>query len=51
MSFENKSIQCFDCGATFDFTVEDGLVRGITFRAAPETLARVVRRDGGRPRG
>ncbi|MBI2831308.1 MAG: zinc-ribbon domain containing protein [Chloroflexi bacterium] len=23
MSFENKSIQCFDCGATFDFTVEE----------------------------
>ncbi|WP_186813905.1 sigma-70 family RNA polymerase sigma factor [Aeromicrobium flavum] len=29
-----------------DFAVEDGLVRGITFRAAPEVLAHVVRRDG-----
>lgn len=30
----------------FDFTVADGLVQGITFRAAPETLAHVVRRNG-----
>ncbi len=35
----------------FDFTVSDGLVRAITFRAAPEVLSLVVRRDGGRPRG
>ncbi len=35
----------------FDFTVEDGLVRAITFRAAPDVLARVVRREGDRPRG
>jgi RNA polymerase sigma-70 factor (ECF subfamily) len=35
----------------FDFTVDDGLVRAITFRAAPDVLARVVRRDGGQPRG
>ncbi len=35
----------------FDFTVNDGLVRAITFRAAPDVLSRVVRRDGGRPRG
>ena len=35
----------------FDFTVDEGVVRGITFRAAPETLAQVVRRDGGRRRG
>ncbi|MEI5676433.1 MULTISPECIES: sigma-70 family RNA polymerase sigma factor [unclassified Nocardioides] len=34
----------------FDFTIEDGLVRSITFRAAPEVLATVVRRDGGMPR-
>ena len=34
----------------FDFTVDDGLVRMITFRAAPDVLAQVVRRDGGRPR-
>ncbi|SDC87815.1 sigma-70 family RNA polymerase sigma factor [Nocardioides lianchengensis] len=34
----------------FDFTIEDGLVRAITFRAAPEVLATVVRRDGGTPR-
>ena len=35
----------------FDFTVEDGLVRAITFRAAPDILSRVVRREAGRPRG
>ncbi|WP_182523580.1 sigma-70 family RNA polymerase sigma factor [Nocardioides dongkuii] len=35
----------------FDFSVGDGLVRAITFRAAPDVLAQVVRRDGGRPRG
>jgi RNA polymerase sigma factor (sigma-70 family) len=35
----------------FDFTVSDGLVRAITFRASPDILSRVVRRDGGRPRG
>jgi RNA polymerase sigma factor (sigma-70 family) len=34
----------------FDFTVNDGLVRAITFRAAPDMLSQVVRRDGGRPR-
>ncbi|MDF2967202.1 MAG: sigma-70 family polymerase sigma factor [Nocardioidaceae bacterium] len=33
----------------FDFTVDDGLVRTITFRAAPDVLERVVRRDGGQP--
>jgi RNA polymerase sigma factor (sigma-70 family) len=35
----------------FDFTVADGLVRAITFRAAPDVLSRVVRREGGRTRG
>ncbi len=35
----------------FDFIVGDGLVQSITFRAAPEVLERVVRRDGDRPRG
>jgi len=35
----------------FDFTIDDGLVRAVTFRAAPEALWRVARRDGGRPRG
>lgn len=30
----------------FDFTVVDGLVHAITFRAAPEVLSQVVRRDG-----
>ncbi len=35
----------------FDFTIGDGLVRAITFRAAPEVLGLVVRRDGGHPRG
>ena len=34
----------------FDFTVNDGLVHAITFRAAPDVLSRVVRRDGDRPR-
>lgn len=34
----------------FDFTVRDGLVRAITFRAASDVLSRVVRRDGPRPR-
>jgi RNA polymerase sigma-70 factor (ECF subfamily) len=29
----------------FDFTVVDGLVQAITFRAAPEVLAEVVRRE------
>ncbi|MEX5271481.1 sigma-70 family RNA polymerase sigma factor [Kocuria sabuli] len=35
----------------FDFTVVDGLVAHIMFRAEPEVLAQVVRRDGGRRRG
>lgn len=35
----------------FDFTVAGGQVRAITFRAAPEVLAQVVRRDGGSSRG
>jgi RNA polymerase sigma-70 factor (ECF subfamily) len=35
----------------FDFTVADGLVRAITFRASSDVLSRVVRRDGGLPRG
>ncbi|MCY7401438.1 MAG: sigma-70 family RNA polymerase sigma factor [Nocardioides sp.] len=30
----------------FDFSVVDGVVHRITFRARPEVLARVVRRDG-----
>ncbi len=34
----------------FDFTIHDGLVRAITFRAATGVLSRVVRRDGSRPR-
>ncbi|MGJ9422561.1 sigma-70 family RNA polymerase sigma factor [Aeromicrobium sp. CF3.5] len=34
----------------FDFTLDDGLVHAITFRAAPDVLAQVVRRHGGRPR-
>lgn len=34
----------------FDFEVTDGRVRAITFRAAPDLLARVVRRDGAGPR-
>jgi RNA polymerase sigma factor (sigma-70 family) len=31
----------------FDFTVSDGLVRAIIFRAAPDVLSQVARRDGG----
>lgn len=34
----------------FDFTVTDGHVAGIVFRAAPERLGSVVRRDGGTAR-
>lgn len=34
----------------FDFEVADGLVRAITFCAAPAVLESVVRRDGGTPR-
>ncbi len=34
----------------FDFAIRDGLVRTITFRAAPDVLSQVVRRDAGRPR-
>jgi RNA polymerase sigma-70 factor (ECF subfamily) len=34
----------------FDFTITDGLVHAVIFRAAPEVLARVVRRAGGRLR-
>jgi RNA polymerase sigma-70 factor (ECF subfamily) len=30
----------------FDFTIADGQVQAITFRAEPDVLARVVRRDG-----
>ncbi|KRF20658.1 RNA polymerase subunit sigma-70 [Nocardioides sp. Soil797] len=30
----------------FDFTITDGVIEGITFRAEPETLASVVRREG-----
>ncbi len=35
----------------FDLVVVDGVVRTITFRADPDLLARVVRRDGPVPRG
>jgi len=35
----------------FDFTVVDGVVRHITFRAEPEVLAQVARRDGKERRG
>ena len=35
----------------FDFTIDSGLVHAITFRAAPDVLSHVGRRDGGRPRG
>jgi len=51
---DRPSSAWFHLGAAkvvFDFTINDGLVRAITFRAAPDVLSRVVRRDGGRPRG
>ena len=35
----------------FDFAVADGLVHSITFRAEPEVLTRVARRDGKHRRG
>ncbi len=35
----------------FDFTVVDGVVRHITFRAEPEVLAQLARRDGKERRG
>ena len=35
----------------FDFTVVEGAVRGITFRAVPEVLAQVTRREGKDGRG
>jgi len=50
---ERPGTAWFHLGAAkvvFDFAVEDGLVRTITFRAAPEVLAQVVRRDGDRAR-
>ncbi len=49
---ERPASAWFHLGAAkvvFDFTVEDGLVRAITFRAAPDVLSRVVRRDGPQP--
>ncbi len=33
----------------FDFTIEDGVVTGIVFRADPDVLARVVPRSAGHP--
>ena len=35
----------------FDFAVENGRIRAVTFRAAPEVLDRVTRRDGDLLRG
>ncbi|MGA8256722.1 MAG: sigma-70 family RNA polymerase sigma factor [Nocardioides sp.] len=35
----------------FDFTIVDGRVQAITFRAAPDVLSLVVRRKGARPAG
>ena len=50
---ERPGAAWFHLGAAkviFDFTVTDGLVRSITFRAAPDLLSQVVRREGGRAR-
>lgn len=50
---ERPGTAWFHLGAArvvFDFTVADGLVRAITFRAAPDVLAAVVRRAGARAR-
>ena len=35
----------------FDFTIEGSLVRAVDFRAEPDVLSLVARRDGGRSRG
>ncbi|MDN5764116.1 MAG: hypothetical protein L0H41_17625, partial [Microlunatus sp.] len=35
----------------FDFTVLDGVVRRISFRAEPQVLTRLIRRDGNDRRG
>ena len=35
----------------FDFTIDRGVVRAITFRAAPEVLSDIVRRHGGQLHG
>ncbi|CAA9355954.1 MAG: hypothetical protein AVDCRST_MAG36-2305 [uncultured Nocardioidaceae bacterium] len=35
----------------FDFSVDQGLVRAVTFRATPDVLSQVVRRDGAEHRG
>ena len=43
--------QLGEAKVVFDFTIDAGLVHAITFRAAPDVLSRVVRREGGRPRG
>jgi len=51
---DRPGVAWFHLGAAkvvFDFTIDGGLVRAITFRAAPDVLSQVVRRDGGRPRG
>lgn len=40
-----------DAAVVFDFTVADGVVTGLVFRAEPEVLAGVVRREGPGPRG
>ncbi|MDQ6716064.1 MAG: sigma-70 family RNA polymerase sigma factor [Actinomycetota bacterium] len=51
---ERPATAWFHLGAAkvvFDFTIEDGLVQAVTFRAAPDVLARVVRRDAGQARG
>jgi len=51
---ERPGTAWFHLGAAkvvFDFTIDDGLVHAITFRAAPNVLSRVVRRDAGRRRG
>ncbi len=51
---ERPGTAWFHLGAAkvvFDFTVEDGVVSAITFRADPETLEQVSRRDGAERRG
>jgi RNA polymerase sigma factor (sigma-70 family) len=42
--------QLGEARVAFDFTVRDGRVAAITFRAAPDLLSRIVRRDGDRRR-
>ena len=50
---ERPASAWFHLGAAkvvFDFTIADGVVHAVTFRAAPDVLSRVARREHGAPR-